>query len=90
MTIKRLATHIAELPGWITMALTTDELDFANNPYTPVTVNTTEELLAYFEKSLTDGQEHLKKADEKTFSKIWTLRKGEQVYSQITKAEVYA
>ena len=35
MTIKRLATHIAELPSWVTMALTTDELDFASNPYQP-------------------------------------------------------
>ena len=32
MTIKSLTTHIAELPGWISIALTTDELDFANNP----------------------------------------------------------
>ena len=29
MTIRRLATHIAELPGWVKMALTTEELDFA-------------------------------------------------------------
>ncbi|HKG07882.1 MAG TPA: hypothetical protein VKB19_15540, partial [Pedobacter sp.] len=54
MTIKRLATHIAELPGWVTMALTTDGLDFSDNPYLPVDVNTTEELLAYFERTLED------------------------------------
>ena len=29
MTIRRLATHVAELPSWITMILTTSELDFA-------------------------------------------------------------
>ena len=29
MTIRRLATHVAELPSWITMTLTTSELDFA-------------------------------------------------------------
>ena len=31
MTLKRLATHIAELPGWISMALNTSELDFGEN-----------------------------------------------------------
>ena len=48
MTIRRLAAHIAELPGWVTMTLNTSELDFAANPYKEVPVNSTEELLAYF------------------------------------------
>ena len=33
MTVRSLATHIAELPGWINMAINTTELDFAANPY---------------------------------------------------------
>ena len=40
MDIKMLATHIAELPSWITMTLTTSELDFAANPYQPADINT--------------------------------------------------
>ncbi len=35
MTIRSLATHIAELPTWINLALTTEELDFAAAPYNP-------------------------------------------------------
>ena len=27
MTLKRLATHVAELPSWIAMTINTDELD---------------------------------------------------------------
>jgi uncharacterized damage-inducible protein DinB len=88
MTIRRLATHIAELPSWISMALTTDELDFANNPYTPEVVNTTGELLAYFERSLADGRAHLLSAREEVLDEPWTLRNGEQVYSTTSKAEV--
>ena len=88
MTIKRLATHIAELPSWITMALTTDELDFENNPYQPVDVNTTEELLAYFEKSLEDGRSHLTPEYESVLDKGWTLRSGEQIFSVDPKADV--
>lgn len=88
MTVQRLATHIAELPGWIAMALTTDELDFANNPYQPVVVNNTEELLAYFERSLADGRAHLLSAREEILDEPWTLRSGDQVHATYTKAEV--
>lgn len=88
MTVQRLATHIAELPGWIAMALTTDELDFANNPYQPVVVNNTEELLAYFERSLADGRAHLLSAREEILDEPWTLRSGDQVHSTTSKAEV--
>jgi uncharacterized damage-inducible protein DinB len=88
MTVKRLATHIAELPTWITMAIKTDELDFADNPYQPTDVNTTEELLAYFESSLTDGRSELKEENESLLDKDWTLRNGQQIYSVEPKADV--
>ena len=44
MTVRRLATHIAELPSWVSMTLTTDELDLANNPYQPVVINNTNDI----------------------------------------------
>lgn len=88
MTLQRLATHVAELPSWITMAVTTDELDFANNPYAPVTVSNTGELLDYFEQSLADGRHHLLKTTEEKLSEPWTLRNGEEVYMAATKGEI--
>ncbi len=46
MTIRQLTAHIAEMPAWITMALTTDGLDFAANPYQPADpINNTADLL---------------------------------------------
>ena len=88
MTIKRLATHVAELPSWVNMALTTDELDFASNPYQPKNINSTDELLAYFERSLADGRDHLTRATEDQLTQPWTLRNGDQIYSTSSKAEV--
>lgn len=88
MSIRRLATHIAELPTWISMTLTTDELDFAKNPYQPENINHTGELLAYFEKCLADGKAHLVKATEEQLLQDWTLRNGDQIYSTSTKGEV--
>lgn len=88
MTVKRLATHIAELPGWIGMTLTTDGLDFENNPYKQEDVKNTQELLAYFEKTLEDGRQHLAKAREAELEKPWTLRSGKTIYSTEPKRDV--
>ena len=80
MTLKRLATHVAELPGWIDMAINTDELDFQNNPYIPK--------VAFFEESLEKGRRALANADVNTFTKEWVLRNGDQVYSREPKYDV--
>ena len=88
MTIRSLATHIAELPSWITMILNTSELDFASSPYTPHMINNTKELMSYFEKNLKDGREHLEAAKEKQLDENWTLRNGKDIYSTSPKSEV--
>jgi uncharacterized damage-inducible protein DinB len=88
MTVKQLATHIAELPSWVTMAVTTDGLDFAVNPYQPEEVVNTSGLLDYFEKSLADGRQHLAETDELIFDETWTLRSGDQIYHVASKGEI--
>jgi uncharacterized damage-inducible protein DinB len=88
MEIKRLATHIAELPTWIPMTLDTDELDFAKSEYKPASINNTEELLNYFEECLVKGKQALKNGNEKDLDKPWTLRNGEQIYSTSPKRDV--
>jgi uncharacterized damage-inducible protein DinB len=88
MTIEQLATHIAELPTWVSMVLTTSELDFAANPYEAKKIQTTKDLLKLFEESLADGRAHLSEATEKDLEPNWTLRNGEEIYSVSSKGEV--
>jgi len=88
MTLKRLVTHIAELPDWISMALNTSELDFSNNEYEPVDINDTTQLLEYLEKNLVQGRTELAKASAEQLDEPWTLRNGQQVYSTNPKGEV--
>ncbi|WP_317048280.1 DinB family protein [Pedobacter steynii] len=88
MTVKTLAAHIAELPTWVTLAVTTEELDFSKTPYEKQDINSNEELMAFFEASLADGRSHLAKANEQLLSEEWTLRNGEQIYMKSSKAEV--
>ena len=88
MTLKRLATHVAELPSWIAMAIKTDELDFADNSYQPVEISNTNELLDYFENNLVDARAVLLDKNEIVLDEPWTMRNGEEIYSTRSKAEV--
>lgn len=88
MNIRSLAGHIAELPTWVTMTFTTDELDFAAAPYTPPNINTTAELLAHFEKCLADGRTQLVEENAHLLDKPWTLRNGDTIYSTDPKIDV--
>ncbi|MBW8688020.1 DinB family protein [Chitinophaga rhizophila] len=87
MSVIRLATHIAELPGWVGMVLNTPELDFTTSPYAPKVVTNIQELLAYFEENVTDGKAQLEKAALPQLDEEWVLRNGDEIYSKSTKAE---
>jgi len=88
MTMMQLTTHIAELPGWVSMALHTTEMDFAAQPYTPTVVNSNEDLLNLFETGLVSGRTALGNAKEEDLLPTWTLRNGEHVLMVMTKYEV--
>lgn len=88
MTMKQLTTHLAELPAWVAMALTTDEMDFATSAYQPENITNTANLLQLFEKSVASGQASLSTATETDLLPTWTLRNGDQIYNVFTKYEI--
>ncbi|MBL4678457.1 MAG: DinB family protein [Mucilaginibacter sp.] len=88
MDIRRLSTHIAELPAWITMAITTDELDFESNPYEAKFIDSNEELMALFEESLTNGRTQLVAENEEKLNEKWILRSGDTILSESTKSGI--
>ncbi|HUQ96698.1 MAG TPA: DinB family protein [Chitinophagaceae bacterium] len=87
MDMKRLAMHIADLPGWIHMTFTTDEIDFAK-PYEQPEINSKEDLVAYFEKRYAAGLETLVPENEALLDKPWTLRNGAVIYSTDPKIAI--
>src|ERR687889_172887 len=52
MTLGRLASHVAELPGFLNSILTMDEFDFAKGHYKPSHARTTEDLMNIFQQKL--------------------------------------
>ncbi|MCB0656015.1 MAG: hypothetical protein KDC57_07765 [Saprospiraceae bacterium] len=87
MTMERLANHLAEIPGWVELTLTTDELDFARNPYVPTTYRTTKSLLSFFEDNLQEALDALNNAKEGQLSEPWALRRGEMILSEGSRIE---
>ncbi|MDB5003511.1 MAG: DinB family protein [Mucilaginibacter sp.] len=87
MSVMKLTNHIAELPGWLTMAVTTDGLDFAANPYEPTFFSNTADVLEVFENQLADGRANLEAMSETELEKPWILRSGDYVLSAMTKYE---
>jgi len=87
MDMKRLATHIADLPGWIHMTFTTDEIDFAK-PYEQPSIDTHQDLMDYFEKRYQDGLSTLVPENEEVLNKPWTLRNADTIYSSDPKIDI--
>lgn len=88
MDMKTLAVHLAEIPAWVKMALTTSEIDFASMDYKPTPINNTEELLKLFERSVEEGRTTLQAASEDALLPEWTMRAGDKVLNVLTKYEV--
>ncbi|TAM95082.1 MAG: DinB family protein [Chitinophagaceae bacterium] len=88
MPISRLSAHIAEIPGWVDMALTTNELDFANPAsYNRFEAHSQKELIPYFEKKLEEGKAALKKATDDQLDEKWTMRNGDKILAVNTVGE---
>lgn len=88
MSLGRLATHIAELPGWIPVALNTEEMNFAVAEFKPMVMPNTEALMELFEKKLSEGKEALSIANPEELDRPWTLRDGDTILSVQTKGQV--
>ena len=88
MSFKALATHIADLPTWIGMALKTDFLDFAENPYQPKDCNSNADLVAYFDENITQAKLDIAEAADDILDETWTLKSGEAIYMQLSRMGV--
>jgi uncharacterized damage-inducible protein DinB len=88
MTIRALATHIAEIPGWIDHAIKNDGLDFATEPYKPTVINNTKDLLKFFDGNVIKGKSVLIDDNESKLSERWVMRNGDVVLMDLSKAEV--
>jgi uncharacterized damage-inducible protein DinB len=76
MTLGRLATHIAEIPGWVGSIVEKDEFDIGASGYVPPTFGSVAEIIAMFDKSVATATETLKRQSNDRLLAKWQLKKN--------------
>jgi uncharacterized damage-inducible protein DinB len=82
MTLKRLASHVAETPGVFARMLTPDGIDFAGFKYVPPEVKTTADILALHDKSVESARQFLTGLSDEKAQANWIFsRDGKEIMS---------
>lgn len=76
MSLERLATHVAELPGWPKLALDSELFELQPG-FKPRIASSTTELLEIFDRAVEEGRTALAGATDEAMQKNWTFKFGE-------------
>lgn len=85
-SLGRLAIHIAEIIAWCTSCVESDKLDFID--FEPKDIQSTEELLNYFDDLLESAKKSLSEANNEEFEKEWSMVHGEEILFTLPKKQV--
>src|SRR4051812_30528528 len=85
MTLGRLTSHVAELPGFLNSILTMDEVDFAKGHYKASHATTPEELLNVFQQKLDEVVQTLQNTSDEKMQANFTLRSGDHVIASLQR-----
>lgn len=72
MPLGRLASHIAELPGW-TMSVLNEDVFEVKQGQKPFVAGSRQELLEKFDQSVSQGRKQIAGATDEHLAKIWSL-----------------
>lgn len=88
MDMQRLATHIAEMIGWIALAFTSNGLDFGKGEYQPKVIHDKQKLLDFLNEMVEISDSYLRPDFEDKLSEEWILKSGDFVIRDYNRAEV--
>lgn len=82
MTLGRLVTHLAELPGWAASLVATAEYDLANRPPSDETDPTLEAALARFDANVAAVRQAIVARTDPELLAPWTLKsEGRELFT---------
>jgi uncharacterized damage-inducible protein DinB len=85
MTLGRLATHIAEIPGWVSGIVDKDELDIGASGYTPPKIESVAEVLATFDRNIAAATDTLKRQSNDRLLANWRFKKNGQLMLEMPR-----
>ena len=81
MSLARLAGHTADMPAFITMILTTPEIDLSTANMKPLLYTTKPQLMAEFNERADAAITALKNTSDQTFEQTWSVGlKGKDIF----------
>lgn len=87
MKATRLASHIAEMTTWGTIAVKQDSLDLAGG-HQPFNASSREELLAAFDKNIEECRKAIESASDEQLMQPWSLMNGAETIMTMPKISV--
>jgi uncharacterized damage-inducible protein DinB len=92
MSMSRLAGHLAELPGFVTMALQNDSFNIrpagGGPARQPLVMSSRKQLLEDFDKNVAGMRDTLSKASDESLMKSWSLMAGDKTILTMPRAAV--
>lgn len=91
MTLQRLAVHLGEIPGWTGVTIAEDSFDIAPPgapPYQPPVLNSTKEVVEFFDKKVAEARAAIAGASDETLMKPWTFMSGGKTIFTMPKVAV--
>lgn len=90
-TIGWVGMHLAEIPGWVEMALNQDSLDVApvgGEPYRTPPAVSRQAILDHFDRNVAAGRAAIAAATDEQFLKPWSLLSAGQTLFTLPRAAV--
>ena len=87
MSLARLATHIAEIPGWVAGILDKDGFEVGGD-YTPRTAGSAADVLAAFDAGVVQAEAAIRGQSMERLSATWRITKGGKVIVEMPRMGV--
>ena len=84
--LGHLAQLVARMPGWLTHTMRLTALDLAD--FRGYSLETTETLLAEFDRNVTEAREALAHATDADFQVPWSLKHGDRVFFTLPRLAI--
>lgn len=86
-TLRELAGHVSQVPGWCTVTVNTTELDLAQ-PWEQPEFNSRADFLAVFDGQVTEARAALEGASAEDLMEPWALKQGDEVILSMPRLAV--
>ena len=87
-SLLELGSHLANLPTWTPVTLTTTELDL-DQPWDREAPQNRDEILADFDAAVKQARPVLEAATGEDMQVMWTLKSGDQVWFTLPRGAVF-